>query len=116
MIPPPAMTTSAVSMAFGQVAEGSAGGERHAPHLEDELERGEDRDVPVVEWRRNLDHVQSDYLRTIRRGMQKVERFSGRQTARRGNLRPGRESRIERVDVERDVDLAAAKSVRNLLG
>src|SRR5579859_674247 len=108
-MPPPAITTSAVSMTL------PAQNQRHAPHLEDQLERGKNRDVSIVERRRNLDYVDADYLGMVAGRAKQIKRISGRETCGRGNLGPGREGRVKRVDVERDVNLRAPNSLRNLL-
>src|SRR5690348_2785687 len=67
MIPPPAMTTSALSM---HSRDGSLATRFHQPpHLEDELQRGERCDLLLVEWRRHLDHIQADQVRLRGRGL-----------------------------------------------
>src|SRR5256885_1234313 len=98
MTPPPAMTTSALSTNL--VRAGLAFALHHAPHLEDQLQGGEDGDVPVVERRRYLDDVEADQARTLGRGMQQLEGLPGREPARGRNLGARREGGIEDVDVE----------------
>src|ERR1700752_2151638 len=93
-MPPPQMTTSAVSI-LGQ-----------APDLEDDLERGQRADVPGVEWRRELHQVEADQGRLLGDRVQDLERLARRQAPRRRDLGAWRERRVERVDVERHVDLA----------
>src|SRR6267378_4666791 len=113
MMPPPAMTTSALSMAFGHRLH-RPGRFDHPPHLEDQLERGEGRDVPVVERRRNLDDVEPDYARALGRGAQQVECLPGGEATCGWDLGPRREGGVEHVDVERDVNLFACQTVRDL--
>src|SRR5260370_17710376 len=91
MIPPPAMTTSALSMP------------EHAPKLEDQFQSGKGRDIAVVVWRRDLDHVESHQLRACCGHAQEVDRLPGAQTPGGWDLRAGSEGRVEGVDVERNV-------------
>src|SRR5262245_14197100 len=105
MMPPPAMTTSALSTYLGQRRFARA--LHHAPDLEDHLQCGEDRDLLLVEGRRNLDDVEPDQLRTLGRAAQQLQRLASGQTARRRNLGPRCECRVKHIDVERDVDLVA---------
>src|SRR6266849_2476169 len=97
MIPPPAMTTSALSMPV------------QAPELEDQLQSGKGCDVSIVERRRHLDHVQAHQLRARCGDAQKVESLPGGEPAGRWDLRPGREGGVEGVDVERDVHALAVE-------
>src|ERR1700730_16430439 len=101
MMPPPAMTTSALSMP------------EHAPELEDQLECGQRRDVLVIERRRHLDDVDADELRARGRDAQEVERLARAEPAAGRDLSPRRERRIERVDVERDVKALAVERIRD---
>src|SRR5450759_3151549 len=104
MIPPPAMTTSALSMTLPETRAGGAMPvPRHAPYLEDQLQRGKGRDVAVVERRRDLDHVKADQVRPIGGGREQVEGLPRRQAAGRRDLRPRSKGGIEGVDVEGDV-------------
>src|SRR5438046_5627930 len=86
----------------------------HAPDLEDELQRGEGGDVSVVEWRRNLDDVEADDLRTLGRSPQQLQRLSRGQAPGRGDLGSGCEGGVENVDVERDMDLLTRELLRDL--
>src|SRR2546425_9166387 len=99
MMPPPQMTTSALSMP------------EHSPELEDELEGGERRDVPVVERGRHLHDVEADQPRVRGRDPQQVERLPCGQPAGGRNLCSGREGGIESVDVERNVDVLARQRI-----
>src|SRR5213594_2846048 len=101
MIPPPAMTTSAVSMPV------------EAPELEDQLQRGQDRDVAGVEGRRDLDDVEADELRVLGRDLEQVERLARRQPAGGRDLRSWSVRGVERIDVEGNVDLLAVKRLRD---
>src|SRR5579859_462067 len=102
-MPPPQMTTSAVSILM------------QAPELEDDLERGQRADVPGVERRRELDQVEADERRLLADRVQDLERLPRGQAPRRRDLGAGREGRIQRVDVERHVDLAAMDRGAELL-
>src|SRR5260370_178809 len=116
MIPPPTTTTSALSMTFHSVrARRATPAPRHAPHLEDQLQRGERRDVAAVERRRNLDDVETDQRRAVGGARQEIEGLSRRKPAGRRDLRPRRKRRIEGVDVERDVDLLAGQPLADLV-
>src|SRR5260370_14238375 len=95
MIPPPAMTTSALSMP------------EHAPELEDQLQSRKGRDVAVVEWRRHFDNVQSHQFCARRGDAKKVDCLPSGEPARRWDFRTGREGRVEGVDVERNVQALA---------
>src|SRR5260370_14969402 len=95
MIPPPAMTTSALSMP------------EQSPVLEDHLQSREGRDVAVVERRRHLHDVQPNQLRAGGGYAQEVERLAGGEPARRGDLSPRRESGVEDVDVEGNMETLA---------
>src|ERR1700730_15070704 len=88
MIPPPAMTTSALSMP------------EQAPELEDDLQSGQGRDVSVVERRRHLDHGPPDQLCARRGAAPEVERVPRREPPTGWDLGSGREGRVECVDVE----------------
>src|SRR5713101_6079032 len=112
MMPPPTMTTSALST-FGNLLRGSRGLD-HPPHLEDQLERGKSRDVSVVEGRGNLDHVESDESRAARRDPEHVQRLAGGEPSGRWDLGPRSEGRIEHVDVEGDVHLLAVQPLGDL--
>src|SRR5690349_15938376 len=103
MMPPPTMTTSALST-------------NQTPRLEDQLERGERRDVLVVDGGRDLDYVEANDLRALGRGAEQGEGLPGREATGRGNLGPGRERRIERVDVEGDVHLLPGQALGDLAG
>src|ERR1700680_2197450 len=98
-MPPPQMTTSAVSKLC------------QAPELEDELQRRQRGDVAVVEGRRDLDDIQTDERRCRRDRVEDLQRLARRESARRGNLGTRREGGVERVDVERDVHPAAGEPV-----
>src|SRR5579864_3850271 len=87
MIPPPTMTTSALSTG-------------EPPHLEDQLERGERRDVRAIERRRHLDHIQADKGRIDGRLAQQLQSLPRRKPAGGRDLGAGRKRRIEDVDVE----------------
>src|SRR2546428_14181705 len=110
MTPPPTMTTSAFSTHL--VRAGFARALHHAPHLEDQLQRGEGGDVPVVKGRRDLNHVEADQARPLRRAAQQLQRLAARQAARGWNLSARRVGGIESVDVKRDVYLVAGPTVR----
>src|ERR1700751_3511920 len=101
LLPPPAMTTSALST-------------DEPPDLEDQLERRERRDVRVVERRRNLDYVEPDKSRIGGRPAQKLQRLPRREAARGGDLRARRECRVEDVDVEGDMHLRAFQPLGDL--
>src|SRR6266849_5301136 len=107
MMPPPTMTTSALST-FGNLLRGSRGLD-HPPHLEDQLERSKSRDVSAVEGRGNLDHIESDESRAAGRHPEQIQRLPRGETPGRGDLRPGSERRVECVDVEGDVHLLAVQ-------
>src|SRR2546430_7522346 len=109
MTPPPTMTTSALSTHL--VRAGFARALHHAPHLEDQLQRGEGGDVPVVKGRRDLNHVEADQARPLRRAAQQLQRLAARQAARGWNLSARRVGGIESVDVKRDVYLVAGPPV-----
>src|SRR5487761_618656 len=114
MIPPPAMTTSALSMTFRRVRAGRAApAPRHAPHLEDQFQRGERRDVAAVERRRNLDDVETDQRGALGGGRQEIEGLPRRKAARGRNLGPWRKRGIEGVDVKRDVHRLAGQPLRD---
>src|ERR1700758_1437371 len=100
-MPPPMMTTSALST-------------NDAPSLEDQLQCGERRDVLVVDGRRDLDDVEADQLRALGGGAQQGEGLPGRETAGRRDLRPRRERRVEDVDVEGDVHLLPGEALGDL--
>src|SRR5260370_27032905 len=97
MIPPPAMTTSALSMP------------EHAPKLEDQFQSGKGRDIAVVVWRRDLNHVESHQLRACCGHSQEVDRLPGAQTPGGWDLRARSEGRVEGVDVERNVQALACE-------
>src|SRR5579859_2664705 len=101
MTPPPAMTTSALSMAFGRMPGGAASLPFDPPHLEYQLEGRERRDVAVVVGRRHFDQVEAHELQSIGGGGQEVQRLPARQTARRWDLGARRERGVKDVDVER---------------
>src|SRR5690348_3980349 len=103
MMPPPTMTTSALST-------------NQTPRLEDELQRGERRDVLVVDGGRDLDYVEADELSTHGRGTEEGKGLPGREALGRGYLGPRRERRIERVDVEGDVHLLPGQALGDLAG
>src|ERR1700716_36911 len=115
MIPPPATTTSALSIAFGALRGRSVAMPGHPPHLKYQLEGGERRDVPIVEGRRHLDDVETDEGRSGGRGREQVERLPGRKAAWRRDLGAGRESRIQDVDVERDMNFLTCQTIGDLL-
>src|SRR5579859_4014809 len=102
-MPPPQMTTSAVSILT------------QAPELEDELERGERADVAVVERRRQLHEVEPDEVRYLGDSVEHLERLAGGEATGGRDLGPGRECRIERIDVERDMHVRACERRRHLL-
>src|SRR6266567_9443653 len=102
MMPPPAITTSAVSMPV------------QAPHLEDQLQRGERRDVAIVERRRDLNDVEPDQLRFLRRRRQQPQGLPGGPPARGWDLGPRRKRRVENVDVEGDMDLLSLQRFGHL--
>src|SRR5215472_16471231 len=101
MTPPPAMTTSALST-------------HHPPHLEDDFQGGKRRDVAVVEGRRDLDDVQPDQARRVRRRPEQLEGLSRRQTTGRGDLGARRKGGVQDVDVERNVDRMPVETIRDL--
>src|SRR5690348_2293705 len=101
MIPPPAMTTSALST-------------DEPPHLEDQLQRREGGDVRAVERRRNLDDVEADEGRVAGRLAQELQRLPRRESAGGGDLGPGRKRGVEDVDVERDVHLSSIQALGDL--
>src|SRR5258708_18867257 len=110
MIATPTTTTSALSMPFQSVrARRATPAPRHAPHLEDQLQRGERRDVAAVERRRNLDDVETDQRRAVGGARQEIEGLSRRKPAGRRDLLPRRERRSESVDVERHLDRPACE-------
>src|SRR5207302_8277464 len=74
MMPPPTMTTSALSTDVRN--PGLARALHHSPHLEDELQRRERRDVAVVKRRRDLDDVEPHQVRPCGRAAQQFERLS----------------------------------------
>src|SRR5262252_299093 len=111
MIPPPAMTTSALCTELRKL--GLATRLDHAPHLKDHLEGGEDRDLAAVVRRRDLDDVEADELRSGRRPSKQLQRLPARQPARGRDLGPRRECWVENIDVEGDVDLLACQPVGN---
>src|SRR5579859_2899751 len=102
-MPPPQMTTSAVSILV------------QAPELEDDLECGQRGDVPAVERRRQLDQVEADEARRRRDRMEHLERLSRGEPSSRRDLGAGREGGVERVDVERHVDIAVPDRGADLL-
>src|SRR5471030_2731004 len=77
-MPPPAITTSALSIPG------------HSPELEDELQRSEAGDVPRIERRRHLDHVEANRARAGKDRCEKVESLPRGHPAGRWNLSPGR--------------------------
>src|SRR5260370_17151565 len=97
LTPPPAMTTSALSMP------------EHAPKLEDQFQSGKGRDIAVVVWRRDLDHVESHQLRACCGHAQEVDRLPGAQTPGGWDLRAGSEGRAEAADAERNVQALTAR-------
>src|ERR1700730_11940832 len=99
MMPPPAMTTSALSIPG------------HSPELEDELQSGEGRDVSIVERWRYLDYVDPDGARASQDDSEQVEHLPRGHAACRWDLRSGRVSRIEHVDVQRNMDLLAGEPI-----
>src|SRR5438477_9309210 len=101
MTPPPTMTTSAVS-------------KREAPELEDDLQRGEDRDLRGIERWRDLGQVQPDQPASRGESCQQLERLPGGEPCRRRDLRAGRESRVQHIDVEGDVHRPAGEQSRQL--
>src|SRR5207247_5240739 len=112
MTPPPTMTTSALSTHL--VRAGFARALARAPHLENQLQRGEGGDVPVVKGRRDLNHVEADQARPLRRAAQQLQRLAARQAARGWNLSARRVGGIESVNVKRDVHLVAGQLFRDL--
>src|SRR5579859_7074218 len=102
-MPPPQMTTSAVSILV------------QAPELEDDLERGQRGDVPTVEGRRQLDQVEADEASLRGDRVEHLERLSRGETYRRRDLGAGREGGVQRVDVERHVDIAVPEGCADLL-
>src|SRR6266581_6535516 len=111
MTPPPTMTTSALSTHFRKAR--FARDLHHAPHLEDELERGEDGDLRRIGGRRDLDEVDADEGRPGGCGLQEVERLPRGEPAGGGDLCPRRERRVEDVDVKGHVHLLAGESTRD---
>src|SRR5713226_865792 len=99
MIPPPAMTTSALSMP------------EQAPELEDQLQSRQGCDVSVVVGRRHLYEVQADQLRACRGDAQEVERLPCGEPSRRWDLSSWREGRVEGVDVERNVEALTVERI-----
>src|SRR5450759_5976300 len=99
MIPPPAITTSALSIPG------------HSPELEDELQSGEGRDVSIVERRRHLDQIETDRARSCQDRAEQVEGLPRGHAARRRDLGYGSERGVEGVDVERNVQLLAGQTV-----
>src|SRR2546427_11173227 len=93
MMPPPTMTTSALS------------NPGHSPELEDELQSGEGRDVSIVERRRDFDDVEAHGARPRHDRPEELERLPGGHAAGRWNFGSRRESGVGRVDVERNVNL-----------
>src|SRR5258708_15953539 len=102
-MPPPQMTTSAVSILV------------QAPELEDDLERGQRCDVPAVERRRQLDQVEADEARLSGDRVEHLERLARGEPTGRWNLGAGRKGWVERVDVEGHVDLAVLHRGADLL-
>src|SRR5712692_2482054 len=115
MMPPPAMTTSALSTQLRHVRSGFARGLYHPPHLEDHLQRSEGRDVSVVEGRRYLNDVEAHELRAVGGALQQLQRLAARQTSRRRDLGARRKRGVEDVDVERYVDLLPGQPLSNSL-
>src|ERR1700674_1290061 len=101
MTPPPAMTTSALSIPG------------HSPELEDELQSGEGRDIPIVEWRRDLDHVETHRARASQDSPEKVERLPRRHAACRRYLGAGGIRGVKSVDVKRNMPLLPREPVPN---
>src|SRR5712692_8694855 len=104
MIPPPAMTTSALSMP------------EHAPELEDQLQSGKGRDVSVIEWRRHLDHIESHQFRARCGHAKKVDGLPSGEPARGWDLGPGCEGGVQGVDVERNVQALAGDRLGDYAG
>src|SRR5579864_3229403 len=100
MTPPPAMTTSALSMALGSMPDLAFGLPMVAPDLEQQLEGCERRDVALVEGGRHLHEVEAHHLRARGGSDQQVQGLPGREAARGRNLGAGREGGIENVYVE----------------
>src|SRR5690242_11842540 len=103
MMPPPTMTTSALST-------------NQTPRLEDQLERGERRDVLAVDGARDLDYVEADELGALGRGAEQGKGLPGREAPGRGDLGPGRERRVEGVDVKGDMHLLRRQALGDLAG
>src|SRR5438445_10887356 len=101
MMPPPTMTTSALSMP------------EHAPELEDQLERGKRRDVLVIERRRHLDDVDAYELRARGADAQEVEGLARAQPPAGCDLGPRRERRVAPVDVATDSRALAGGRIRH---
>src|SRR4029077_2324257 len=98
MMPPPAMTTSALSTDLGDLRLPRH--LHHSPHLKDQLEGGKRGDVLVVDRRRDLDDVESNELRAPRCRLEQCQRLPRRETARGRDLRPRRECGGGHIDVE----------------
>src|ERR1700736_6172040 len=82
--------------------------ELHHPEiLEDELERRQAGDVPDVEGRRDFIDVEPGQPHTAKLA-QKVEQLARGKPAGRGDAGPGCDRRIERVDIEGDMERVAA--------
>src|SRR5579859_743890 len=102
MTPPPAMTTSAVSIGV-------------SPELEDALQRGESRDVDRVERRRDLNHIQPDAVTVLAEAGQEVDGLACRDASPRRNLRAWSKCGIENVDVKRNVEGTTIQPSLNLV-
>ena len=72
--------------------------------LVEDLDRGERRDVAVIERWRDLDEIQRANRQLTEHGAEELEEVAGGQSAGLRGSRPWGEGRIEDVDVDRDVD------------
>src|SRR3989442_13632820 len=103
MMPPPTMTTSALS------------NPGHSPELEDELQSGKGRDVSIVERRRDFDDVEAHGARPRHDRPEELERLPGGHAPGRGDLGSGRVRGGEGGDVEGDGDLLSRQAVGDRL-
>src|SRR5260370_30884476 len=84
--------------------------ELHHPEvLEDELERRQAGDMPDVERRRDFIDVEPGEPHAAEL-VKEVEQLARGEPASRGDTGPGRDRRVERVDVERDMERVADDS------
>src|SRR5437879_13768052 len=103
MTPPPTMTTSALSTDVRN--PGLARALHHSPHLEDELQRRERRDIAVVKRRRDLDDVEPHQAPPCGRAAQQSQRLSRGQATRGWDVCARGKRRLDPVDAERGAQL-----------